>query len=284
MDASSDLGDAKTMTNSVRGGDQSHAKVSVILPVKNVADIILPCLESLRWADEVLLADGQSVDGTLEIAARFSNTRVVQHPSSDIRVIVQETEPLASHPWIFWFCADEVCTPELGDEIRRRVAAAAPDVTFFMIPSKYSLFGTDFGDGQTFPRLWRKGSATFPLKRMHEMPDFVGRSESLTHVYWHINNPNIRTILPKYLRYEYVDAQKASDEECAQINPSFFYQLLRFNYYAVKAYWPIRNRGLAATLVALTSGIGQSIRHMLMIEETRIRRGEIGRNTHGWGL
>jgi glycosyltransferase involved in cell wall biosynthesis len=262
---------------------EDAGKVTVVLPVKNVASIIGPCLESLRWADEVLLVDGQSTDDTLKLAAKFPNTRAVQHPSTDIRVIVQESQHLAQHPWVFWFCADEICTAELGAEIRQKTAAAPSDVQYFMVPSRTMQFGVDCGEGETFPRLWRKGSALFALKRMHEMPDFTGRFETLTGHYWHVNNPNIRTIIPKFLRYEYVDAQKASDADCARVNTSFWHQLARFNYYAIKVYWPRRRKGASTTLLAMTYGMGQSIRHLMLIDEIRIRRGETIRDTHGWG-
>jgi glycosyltransferase involved in cell wall biosynthesis len=261
-----------------------EAKLTVVLPVKNVAAIIDECLESLRWADEVLIADGQSTDGTHEIVSRFSNTRLIQHPSKDIRIIVQDTEALATHSWILWFCADEICTSELAAEIKQRIVTAPVDLSHFMIPSKIKMFGMDFGAGQTFPRLWRKGAATFPLKRMHEMPDFVGRSETLEGYYWHVDNPNIRTIMPKFLRYEYVDAVHASDAECDRINASFFYQLMRFNYYAITHYWPKRDLKVGATLHGLTMGMGQLIRHLMLIDERRIRKGETIRDTHGWGI
>jgi glycosyltransferase involved in cell wall biosynthesis len=265
------------------GAAGTAGKLTVILPVKNVAGIIEDCLQSLSWADEVILADGQSTDGTHDIAARFSNARIVQHPSKDIRVVVGDTEREASYSWIFWFCADEVCTPELGAEIKRRTAEAPADVTHFMVPSKIKMFGVNFGEGMTFPRLWRKGSAKFPLKQMHEMPDFVGRSESLSGYYWHVDNPNIRTIMPKFLRYEYVDAQHASDDECRRVPQSFFRQLARFNYYAIRTYWPHRKLGVAAALHGLTIGMGQLIRHLMLIDEARIRAGETIRDTHGWG-
>jgi glycosyltransferase involved in cell wall biosynthesis len=264
--------------------DSKGSQVSVVLPIKNVAGILQECLESLRWADEVILADGQSTDGTHEIAARFPNAKLVQHPSKDIRVIVQDTEKLAAHPWIFWFCADEVCTPELGREIKERVAVAPPDVSHFLIPSRLKQFGIDFGEGQTFPRLWRKGTATFPLQRIHEMPSFVGRAEALVGHYWHVDNPNIRTIVPKFLRYEYIDAQHASDAECGRVKQSFFYQLARFNYYAIAHYWPKRKLGVAAGLHGLTMGMGQLIRHLMLIDELRIRKGETIRDSHGWGI
>ncbi len=167
--------------------------------------------------------------------------------------------------------------------IKKRVAEAPADVSHFTVPSRTKQFGVDCGEGETFPRLWRKGAAKFAFQRMHEMPDFDGKSENLVHHYWHINNPNIRTILPKFLRYEYVDAQKATDAECARVNTSFLFQLARFNYYAFKVYWPQRKKGAAATLLAMTYGMGQSIRHLMLIDELRIRRNETIRDSHGWG-
>lgn len=257
--------------------------ITVLLPVKNVAHIIGQCLESVRWADEVLLVDGQSTDGTLQIAATFPNVRVVQHPSTDIRVLVQENEPLARNPWIFWLCADEVVTPELGKEVQQRCASVPATVRGFQVPTRDVLFGVEWGKGAAWPRVWRKGTAKFEFKWMHEMPVIAGELPMLENFYWHINNPNIRTVMPKYLRYEYVDARNATDEECAAVNASFWHQLLRFNYYALRYYWNCRHLGFPAVANALTRAFAQLLRHLLRAEELRIRRGLTSRDTHGWG-
>jgi glycosyltransferase involved in cell wall biosynthesis len=257
--------------------------ITVLLPVKNVEHIIERCLEAVAWADEVLLVDGHSTDGTLSIAAKFSNVRVVQHASSDIRVLVQEHEPLARNPWVFWLCADEVVTPELAREIQERCAAAPPEVGGFHVPTRDVLFGVEWGPGAAWPRVWRRGGARFEFKRMHEMPLIKGELPELQGFFWHINNPNIRTVIPKYLRYEYVDARNASDEECAAVDASFWRQLARYNYYAIKYYWNVRKLGFPAVANAMTRAFAQLLRHLLRAEELRIRRGLTTRDTQGWG-
>jgi len=257
--------------------------ITVLLPVKNVESVIEKCLSGVSWADEVLLIDGASTDRTLELARHFPNVTVVQHLSKDIRVLVSENEPFARNDWIFWLCADEIVTPELGREILERCASAPPDVGGFLVPSRDYLFGVEWPTGDPWPRIWRKGHARFEFKRMHEMPVLEGKIASLTHFYWHVNNPNIRTLIPKLLRYEYLDAQNASDEDCAAVHTSFWYQLGRFCYYAVRVYWPNRRLGFPATAYALSLAFGQLLRHLLLTEELRIRRGLTQRDTHGWG-
>jgi glycosyltransferase involved in cell wall biosynthesis len=256
--------------------------LTVLLPVKNVAGILRRCLDSTCWADEVLLIDGNSTDGTCGIAASYPNVQLVHHPSKDIRVIVSECESLARNSWVYWLCADEVITRELAREIPLACESAVEDVSAFLIPSIDNLFGVDWGRGGSWPRLWRKGSGKFKFERMHEMPVFNGRTEKLKNPFLHINNPNIRTLIPKHLRYEYIDAQNATDEKCSQVKPSFWYQLLRFNYYAVRTFLPKRRLGYPAAGFAFGTATGQLLRHLLLIEELRIRKGLTQRDAHGW--
>jgi glycosyltransferase involved in cell wall biosynthesis len=256
--------------------------LTVLLPVKNVAGILRRCLDSVSWADEVLLVDGDSTDATCSIASSYPNVQIIQHPSKDIRVLVSESEPLARNAWIYWLCADEVITAELAAEIQTTCDKADSRTAAFLVPSVDNLFGVNWGAGGSWPRLWRKGSARFRFERIHEMPVFNGEVSELKSPFLHINNPNIRTLLPKHLRYEYIDAQRATDEQCAKVRSSFWYQLFRFNYYAIKVFFPKRNLGYPASGYAFGTAIGQLLRHLLLIEELRIRQDLTERDTNGW--
>jgi len=94
------------------------AKLSVIVPCKNEREHIAACVRSARQvADEVLLADSGSSDGTLAIA-RGLGCRIVQreyHTSGDFK---NWAIPQASHEWVFILDADERITPELAAEMR----------------------------------------------------------------------------------------------------------------------------------------------------------------------
>jgi glycosyltransferase involved in cell wall biosynthesis len=94
--------------------------VSVLVPVRNEANNILRCLESLTGFGEVYVIDSQSTDDTVAIA-QTCGAKVVQFHYAGgwpkKRQWAMDTLPLA-YDWILLLDADEVLTPGLVDEIR----------------------------------------------------------------------------------------------------------------------------------------------------------------------
>ncbi len=100
------------------------AKLSVTVITKNESADIGAALESVKWADEIIVVDSESTDGTVEIARRFTD-RVVVRPWPGYVDQKNHAATLASHDWILSLDADERVTPALADEIRATVAAPA---------------------------------------------------------------------------------------------------------------------------------------------------------------
>lgn len=103
-------------------------KITVLIPCKNERLNIRPCIESVReLADEILIADSGSTDGTLDIVADIGGCRVIERELIDFSNFKNWAIPQASHEWVLIVDADERVTPDLAAEIRRRlVADAAP--------------------------------------------------------------------------------------------------------------------------------------------------------------
>ena len=55
----------------------SRQTVAVIIPTKNVAAFFRPTLESIRFADEVIVVDMSSTDGTTALCAEYANVKVI---------------------------------------------------------------------------------------------------------------------------------------------------------------------------------------------------------------
>lgn len=98
------------------------AKLTVIIPCKNECENLGPCIASARQiADEVLIADSGSTDGTLELAHKLA-CRVIEREYGTSGDFKNWAIPHATHEWVFILDADERITPPLAAEIRSVLA------------------------------------------------------------------------------------------------------------------------------------------------------------------
>lgn len=93
-------------------------KVSVTIITFNEVDKIRRCLESVRWADEIVVVDSHSTDDTVEICKQFTDRLFIRDWPGYIEQKNYAIEQ-ATHDWIFAIDADEQVSPELQEEIQR---------------------------------------------------------------------------------------------------------------------------------------------------------------------
>ncbi|MCP5469584.1 MAG: glycosyltransferase family 2 protein [Chlamydiales bacterium] len=92
--------------------------ISVTIIIKNGERHLEQVLDALKKFDEVLLFDTGSTDRTLEIAQKFSNTRICHGELKGFGQAHNDAAALAKHDWILSVDADEVVSPELVEEIK----------------------------------------------------------------------------------------------------------------------------------------------------------------------
>ncbi|MDD5155031.1 MAG: glycosyltransferase family 2 protein [Candidatus Omnitrophica bacterium] len=108
--------------------------VTVVVLTKNSQALIAACLDSVKWADEIIVIDDESTDQTLEIARRYTD-RVF------VRKLVLEGRDRnwayaqARNTWVLSLDSDEIVTPELKEEIEN-VLLANPAENGFTIPRR----------------------------------------------------------------------------------------------------------------------------------------------------
>jgi glycosyltransferase involved in cell wall biosynthesis len=90
--------------------------VTVVIPTLNEAPRLAAAVESVRWANEVLVADGGSTDETVAVAER-SGARVVRAPGRTVGGQRNAAIELARNPWILALDADERATDELRESM-----------------------------------------------------------------------------------------------------------------------------------------------------------------------
>ncbi|MGA9117629.1 MAG: glycosyltransferase family 2 protein [Bacteroidota bacterium] len=178
-------------------------KLSVVLTTLNEERNVERCLGSVRWADEVVVVDSFSRDGTVERARAFTD-RIYQHEYPGSSRQVERGIGYARGPWILVLDADEEVTPPLAAEIRETLAAD-PDAAGFDILRKPSAFGRWIEHGGWFPdyqfRLFRKDRYRANHREVHGGFEPLGKKGRLRHLLLHHTYETIYSYVGKMNDY-----------------------------------------------------------------------------------
>ena len=109
----------------------AKAKISVTVRTFNEEQNVRECLESVAWADEIIVVDAESTDSTVAIAREFTD-KVIVRPWAGHIATSQFATDQAANLWVFSIDADERVSPRLRDEILSLDLAATPHDAFDM--------------------------------------------------------------------------------------------------------------------------------------------------------
>ena len=145
--------------------------ISVTVLTFNEEDRIRDCLESVKWADEIIVVDSLSTDGTLEIVKEYTD-RIVQRPWPGYVEQKQFALEQATHEWLLNVDADERVSPELAQEIRNVVQQDDPSFAGWTMPRKTFYLGRWITRGGWYPdrklRLVRRTKARWEGVEPHD--------------------------------------------------------------------------------------------------------------------
>ena len=125
--------------------------LTVIVPCKNEASNMRACIESFyQIADEILIADSGSTDGTLKIASEFEKVRIIQREYITSGDFKNWAIPQAKHEWVLIVDADERIKRDLADEITLELSRG-PEANGYWISRENYFMGhrLRFGDART---------------------------------------------------------------------------------------------------------------------------------------
>ncbi len=110
------------------------ATLTVLIPCKDERRNIRACIESVQAiADEILIADSGSTDGTLDIVRDIGGCRIIEREYINSANFKNWAIPQAQHEWVLVVDADERVTPELAAEIRELLKAPPADTDGYWI-------------------------------------------------------------------------------------------------------------------------------------------------------
>jgi glycosyltransferase involved in cell wall biosynthesis len=189
----------------------ARPRLSVYVIAYNEADKIEAALQSVAWADELVVADSQSTDATAEIARRYTE-RVIQVPFEGFGKLRNDVLDQLTGDWVFSLDADERCTTAAADEIRR--AIASPDAAdAYLVPRRNFFFGRWIRHSGWYPdyrqpQLFRRGRLRYTDDAVHETYALDGRLGRLEEPIAQVPFRDLAQVLHKMQRYSTLGVER----------------------------------------------------------------------------
>jgi glycosyltransferase involved in cell wall biosynthesis len=184
------------------------AKLSVVVICFNEEAILGECLSAVQWADEIVVLDSFSTDGTLAIARSYT-TQVFQSEWQGYARQKSLALTYASHPWVLSLDADEVVSPELAREIQS-LLAREPDLAGYRVPRMAFYLGR-FLRHCWYPdlkiRLFQRGRGRWSEHEVHESVLLDGPAGRLEHPLFHYSFPSLQDHLQTVQQYTTLGAE-----------------------------------------------------------------------------
>lgn len=219
------LGSASSQRTETTGGP----RISALVVAHNEASQLAACLDTLGFADEIIVVLDRCTDGSREIAQRYTENIVegawpVEGPRRHAGI------DACTGDWILEVDADERVPDELGREIRETVRTAGPG--YFLVPVDNYVGGTLVRHGwggswgvMAVPRLYTPGAKHWGAQRIHPVVTLDGPKRWLKTPLRHYVDRDLSDMIERLQRY--TDARAADLRDQGKPLPPLLWTLRR---------------------------------------------------------
>jgi len=184
-------------------------KISAVVITKNEERNIKSCLETLKWADEIIIVDSNSTDKTQEIASGYTSNiySVNTDVFSEKRIF---SLGKTRNDWVLFLDADERLTKELQEEIQS--LQPAEDVHGYSIGRRNYFIGKQLKYSGVYPdkhiRLFNKKYSNITPRIIHEGVEVTGTVKELVHDFDHYSFSGMQQMISKINLYSTLEANE----------------------------------------------------------------------------
>lgn len=184
--------------------------ISVLIPVKDEEEEIVECLESAKWADEVIVLDNGSTDKTAKLVKSRSWAKYIFEKGGGYDTRKNKLRELAKGEWLFYLDADERITPLLREELIN-VAKNKRSLGGYAVPRRNFLLGKELkfgGWGEDYVmRFFRRSVLVRFEGGLHEQAIFEGPFGKLREPLIHFQPTTIEEAFDKSIAWSKLEAE-----------------------------------------------------------------------------
>jgi glycosyltransferase involved in cell wall biosynthesis len=201
--------------------------LSVVINAKNEQEMIKTCLESVKFADEMVVVLNDSTDNTEEIARKYTD-RIFKISGQDFAKVKNLGLEKTSGDWVLFVDADERVLEDLKREIKDIIQSS--EKSAYAISRKNIIFGKGVNYGpykhDWVIRLVRKEKAKGWVGKVHEHLEFSGDLGYTKNSFLHLTHRDLDHFVLKALEWSYIDAQLKIDANHAKMDKKRFIKLI----------------------------------------------------------
>jgi glycosyltransferase involved in cell wall biosynthesis len=202
-------------------------KISVYIIAFNEAEKVAATIASVQWADEIIVVDSHSTDHTAQIATEMG-ARIVQVDFQGFGHLRNEALKACCHEWVFSLDADERCTPEVAQEIRRISNEPGAKEVWF-VPRRNYFMGRWIKHSGWYPnfrqpQLFKKSAMVYDMKPVHEGYVLIGANSKpssmgvIKNAIWQFPFKNMAEVMHKANRYSSLGAEKIKHKRITMLS------------------------------------------------------------------
>ena len=184
--------------------------LSVVVITKNEADRICACLETVKWADEIIVLDDESTDNTRELARRYTDKIFIRKMELEGKHR-NYAYSLASHPWVLSLDADEHVTEALRAALVN-VVKEEGEYAAFSIPRRNYIGKRWIRYGGWYPsaqlKFFKKEKFRYEEAEVHPVAFLDGKTGQLKADLFHYSYRDVGDFLGKLNRQTTLEAKK----------------------------------------------------------------------------
>jgi len=192
--------------------------ISVIVNTRNEEKNIKRCLDSARWADEIVVVDMKSTDKTVSLAKKYGAKTFSHRYTRYVEPARNFAISKATGDWILILDVDEVIPLSLAKTLKK-LAKYPKGASFFRLPRKNFIFGKWIKHSRWWPdlivRFFKKGAVTWSDK-IHSIPLTRGEGKDLeakeANAIIHYHYESISQYLERINRYTDIQLQELVDD------------------------------------------------------------------------
>lgn len=243
-------------------------RCSAVIIAKNEEKNIAKCLQSLDFADEIVLLDTGSQDNTIDIAKSFGAKVYQLDKWEGFGLAKRKAVTLATNDWIFSIDADEIVSPELANKIKQ--VLQEPKFMIYRIKRKSFYLGKQIkycGWQNDYPkRLFNRKFANFNDKKVHESVVGDVSVGTIEQAICHYTYPTIKSHLQKIDFYTEIASEENKDKKYTVFKPITSFLLKFIKMYFLQLGFLDGREGF---ILCFISAFGVAVKYLKIIEKQR---------------